>query len=87
MVLLPLHKIKAVSSTDEGLFGGAGAPVQRHQPTVERMEVHYRKRDIPLNEARLRMATLPTVERMQVLFVQSHHFARQMTKMCAALSA
>ncbi len=37
----------------------AGVDLQRHQPTVDRMLDHYGKRGLELNEARLRMATLP----------------------------
>lgn len=37
----------------------AGLPLRKHQPTVERMQESYEKRGIDLNEARLRMATLP----------------------------
>lgn len=33
--------------------------LELHQPTVERMRENYSKRGIELNEARLRMATLP----------------------------
>ena len=37
----------------------AGVNLQRHQPTIDRMLEHYGKRGLELNEARLRMATLP----------------------------
>ena len=36
-----------------------GLRLQRHQPTIDRMLDHYGKRGLELNEARLRMATLP----------------------------
>lgn len=36
-----------------------GVKLQLHQPTVERMKVEYGKRGVEINEARLRMATLP----------------------------
>lgn len=36
-----------------------GAKLQLHAPTVERMRESYSKRGMELNEARLRMATLP----------------------------
>lgn len=38
---------------------GAGGTLERHKPTVERMQKHYDERGVELNEARLRMATLP----------------------------
>ena len=37
----------------------AGTELQLHKPTVERMRESYSKRGVELNEARLRMATLP----------------------------
>lgn len=37
-----------------------GLTIELHQPTVERMKVHYAQRNIELNESRLRMAQLPT---------------------------
>ena len=37
----------------------AGTELQLHEPTVQRMQEHYSKRGVELNEARLRMATLP----------------------------
>ena len=37
----------------------AGTELQLHEPTVERMRENYSKRGVELNEARLRMATLP----------------------------
>lgn len=37
----------------------AGTELQLHEPTVQRMREHYSKRGVELNEARLRMATLP----------------------------
>lgn len=37
----------------------AGVPLEVHEPTVARMREHYGKRGIELNDARLRMATLP----------------------------
>ena len=36
----------------------AGTELQLHEPTVQRMQEHYSKRGVELNEARLRMATL-----------------------------
>lgn len=36
-----------------------GAKLELHQPTVERMREAYAKRGMELNDARLRMATLP----------------------------
>lgn len=36
-----------------------GADLHMHQPTVDLMVQHYSKRDVELNEARLRMAMLP----------------------------
>lgn len=36
-----------------------GTRLELHEPTVQRMREHYGKRGIELNEARLRMATLP----------------------------
>ncbi len=38
----------------------ADMKLQRHEPTIERMKEHYSKRGLELNEARLRMATLPS---------------------------
>ena len=37
----------------------AGVPLEVHAPTVARMREHYGKRGVELNDARLRMATLP----------------------------
>mmetsp|Transcript_8943 Transcript_8943/g.17790 ORF Transcript_8943/g.17790 Transcript_8943/m.17790 type:complete len:323 (-) Transcript_8943:134-1102(-) len=37
-----------------------GLTIELHQETVERMKVHYAERNIELNEARLRMAQLPS---------------------------
>jgi len=34
--------------------------LQQHPPTVQKMEEHYKQRNIELNEARLRMALLPS---------------------------
>lgn len=36
-----------------------GAHLELHQPTVERMQEHYDRRGVELNQARLRMAMLP----------------------------
>ena len=36
-----------------------GATLQLHEPTCELMREHYERRGVELNEARLRMATLP----------------------------
>lgn len=38
----------------------AGVKLALHQPTVDLMQQHYSARGLELNEARLRMATLPT---------------------------
>ena len=38
----------------------ADVTLQRHEPTIERMKKHYSTRGLELNEARLRMATLPS---------------------------
>mmetsp|Transcript_19004 Transcript_19004/g.32507 ORF Transcript_19004/g.32507 Transcript_19004/m.32507 type:complete len:295 (+) Transcript_19004:2-886(+) len=46
--------------TYEALAHAFGATLELHQPTVEIMKVSYGKRGMDLNEARLRMATLPT---------------------------
>lgn len=35
-------------------------PLERHPPTVDLMQQHYSARGLELNEARLRMATIPT---------------------------
>eukprot|EP00983_Pelagomonas_calceolata_P105220 1159109-Pelagomonas_calceolata.AAC.9 len=45
---------------------GACAQLELHGPTVERMRESYAKRGMELNEARLRMATLPAPS--EVLF-------------------
>lgn len=43
-----------------------GVPLELHQPTVERMREHYGKRGVELNQARLRMATLPATAQVLV---------------------
>ncbi|KAI3435889.1 hypothetical protein D9Q98_001947 [Chlorella vulgaris] len=45
-----------------------GADLHMHQPTVDLMVQHYSKRDVELNEARLRMAMLPMDDGVEVLF-------------------
>ncbi|PSC71220.1 3 -phosphoadenosine 5 -phosphosulfate sulfotransferase (PAPS reductase) [Micractinium conductrix] len=45
-----------------------GCHLELHQPTVARMQEHYDKRGVELNEARLRMAHLPTDDGVEVLF-------------------
>ena len=42
----------------------AGTELQLHEPTVERMRENYSKRGVELNEARLRMATLPAAAKV-----------------------
>ncbi|EFN54168.1 hypothetical protein CHLNCDRAFT_135592 [Chlorella variabilis] len=54
--------------TYEAIAAAFGAELELHQPTVERMEEHYRQRGVELNEARLRMAKLPTDEGVEYLF-------------------
>lgn len=41
------------------LVCSAGAQLQVHEPTVKLMQAHYAKTGKEVNEARLRMATLP----------------------------
>ncbi|KAF5832752.1 MoaB/Mog domain-containing protein [Dunaliella salina] len=52
--------------TYEALAKAFGAQLELHGPTVERMRESYARRGMELNEARLRMATLPTPS--EVLF-------------------
>jgi len=52
--------------TYEALAKAFGAQLELHGPTVERMRESYAKRGMELNEARLRMATLPAPS--EVLF-------------------
>ncbi|GLC39458.1 hypothetical protein PLESTM_000899900 [Pleodorina starrii] len=52
--------------TYEAVAEALGVSLQLHEPTVERMRVSYTARGLELNEARLRMATLPTPS--EVLF-------------------
>lgn len=49
-----------ITSLPQAIAAAFGAELELHQPTVERMEEHYRQRGVELNEARLRMAKLPT---------------------------
>lgn len=44
---------------DESIAAAFGCHLELHQPTVDRMQEHYDKRGVELNEARLRMARLP----------------------------
>jgi molybdenum cofactor synthesis domain-containing protein len=46
--------------TYESIAAAYGAELHLHQPTVERMAQHYSQRGVELNEARLRMARLPS---------------------------
>lgn len=39
--------------------GAAGVDLEVHQPTVDAMKAHYEPQGKEVNEARLRMATLP----------------------------
>ncbi|EFJ40156.1 hypothetical protein VOLCADRAFT_120055 [Volvox carteri f. nagariensis] len=54
--------------TYEAVAEAMGVSLQLHEPTVERMRVSYSARGLELNDARLRMATLPTPS--EVLFTQ-----------------
>ncbi len=45
--------------TYEALAQAFGVELRLHAPTVELMREHYSQRGLELNEARLRMATLP----------------------------
>eukprot|EP01026_Neomeris_dumetosa_P014994 TRINITY_DN15602_c0_g1_i3.p2 TRINITY_DN15602_c0_g1~~TRINITY_DN15602_c0_g1_i3.p2 ORF type:complete len:290 (-),score=29.25 TRINITY_DN15602_c0_g1_i3:173-1021(-) len=54
--------------TYEAIANAFGVELQLHTPTVERMKPYYEKRDMELNEARLRMATLP--KGAEVLFTE-----------------
>ncbi|CAL5224230.1 g6882 [Coccomyxa viridis] len=45
--------------TYSAIASAFGTELQLHEPTVQRMQEHYSKRGVELNEARLRMATLP----------------------------
>ena len=51
----PTHDDK----TYEAIAAAFDRALVRHAPTVQRMREHYDKRGVELNEARLRMATLP----------------------------
>ena len=54
---------------DAALRVYSGVPLVLHQPTEERMREHYGKRGVKLNQARLRMATLPaTAEVLPLIF-------------------
>lgn len=46
--------------TYEAISEAFGRKLERHAPTVALMEEHYKARNLELNEARLRMATLPS---------------------------
>lgn len=46
--------------TYSSIASALGLSLELHQPTVERMKAHYEQRGLELNEARLRMAQLPT---------------------------
>ncbi|GAB4821923.1 hypothetical protein N2152v2_008969 [Parachlorella kessleri] len=54
--------------TYEALAQAFDVKLALHQPTVERMQEHYTRRGVELNEARLRMATLP--EGSEVLYTE-----------------
>jgi molybdenum cofactor synthesis domain-containing protein len=54
--------------TYESIAAAYGAELHLHQPTVERMAQHYSQRGVELNEARLRMARLPSDVGVEVLF-------------------
>lgn len=54
--------------TYESVAAAFGAHLELHQPTVERMQEHYDRRGVELNQARLRMAMLPKDEGVEVLF-------------------
>jgi molybdopterin-biosynthesis enzyme MoeA-like protein len=59
------HKVKLVCQCSFTCLC-AGADLKLHDPTVALMQQHYAARGVELNEARLRMATLPTPS--EVLF-------------------
>lgn len=44
----------------------AGVPLELHEPTAARMREHYGARGVELNQARLRMATLPATAEVGV---------------------
>ncbi|KAG2487547.1 hypothetical protein HYH03_013826 [Edaphochlamys debaryana] len=54
--------------TYEAVADAMGVKLELHAPTVERMRVSYSARGMELNEARLRMATLPTPS--EVIFTE-----------------
>lgn len=54
--------------TYESIAAAVGAKLELHEPTVARMRDSYQARGIELNEARLRMATLPSPA--EVLFTE-----------------
>ncbi|KAI7841941.1 hypothetical protein COHA_004468 [Chlorella ohadii] len=54
--------------TYESIAAAFGCHLELHQPTVDRMQEHYDKRGVELNEARLRMARLPKDDSVEVLF-------------------
>ena len=58
-VLKTAHPLPAPAATDESIAAAFGCHLELHQPTVDRMQEHYDKRGVELNEARLRMARLP----------------------------
>lgn len=59
---------QVVKASPAGCAARAGAQLQLHEPTVERMRESYAKRGMELNAARLRMATLPSPA--EVLFTE-----------------
>ena len=60
----PTHDDK----TYEAIAAAFDRALVRHGPTVERMQEHYDKRGVELNDARLRMAALPSPA--EVLFTE-----------------
>lgn len=49
-----------MEASDDKVAGcSAGAQLKVHEPTVQLMQAHYAKTGKEVNEARLRMATLP----------------------------
>ena len=55
--------------------------LQRHEPTIERMRENYSKRGLELNDARLRMATIPSPA--QVSFFMANFLPHSCTDMVA----
>lgn len=69
------------------MWYSAGVQLEVHQPTVQLMKEHYGKTGKEVNEARLRMATLPQGAEVRVKLFAFTHASSLCSKWCVACSS